>query len=116
MFDKYQRKNFYFSFSTYYENLEERNLLQPLENLSIGDFGVAKYSEDNKWYRARLIMSQQDDQIRIVFIDFGNIETKFIQEFFPLYRSFAELPAQVVACTLAEVKAKNVRLIILIVC
>ena len=78
-----------------------------MENLSIGDFGVAKYSEDQRWYRARLILSQQDNQIRIVFIDFGNIETKFLDEFFPLYRSFTDLPAQVVACTLSEVRAKR---------
>ncbi|CAF4453483.1 unnamed protein product, partial [Rotaria magnacalcarata] len=36
----------------YYNQLEVNNQLMPLENIAIGDFGVAKYSEDNRWYRA----------------------------------------------------------------
>jgi hypothetical protein len=76
----------------------------PLENVSIGDFGVAKYSEDDRWYRARLLGCEENNQIRIVFIDFGNIETKFMHEFFPLDKLFIELPAQAIACTLSEVR------------
>jgi len=79
----------------------------PLENVSIGDFGVAKYSEDDRWYRARLLMCEGDNQIRIVFIDFGNIETKFMNEFFPLDKLYTDLPAQAIACTLSEVRKKN---------
>ncbi|CAF1633629.1 unnamed protein product [Adineta ricciae] len=86
----------------YYDTLEQTNSLTPLVNVSIGDFGVAKYSEDNRWYRARLLMCEENDQIRIVFIDFGNIETKDIQEFYPLDKLFTELPAQAIACTLSR--------------
>lgn len=75
----------------------------PLDNIGIGDFGVAKFSEDNRWYRARVVMSEEQDSIRIVFIDFGNIETKHISEFFPLDKSYADLPAQAIACTLSDV-------------
>jgi hypothetical protein len=92
------------SSSDYYNNLEQSNRLKPLENISIGDFGVAKYSEDGRWYRARLLMLEENDQIRIVFIDFGNIETKFFNEFFPLDKLYTDLPAQAIACTLSEVK------------
>lgn len=92
--------------SDYYGGLEQNKRLVPLENISIGDFGVAKYSEDNHWYRARLLMSEEKDRIRIVYIDFGNIETKFINEFFPLDKLYTDLPAQAIACTLSEVRNK----------
>jgi hypothetical protein len=75
----------------------------PLENVAIGDFGVAKYSEDDIWYRARLIMCEGQDQIKIVFIDFGNIEIKSINEFYPIDKLFIDLPAQAIACSLSEV-------------
>lgn len=91
------------SSSEYYEDLQKRSKLRTLENLSIGDFGVAKYNEDDRWYRARVIAHGENEQISIVFIDFGNMGTIFNDEFYPLDRSFAELPAQAVACTLSEV-------------
>jgi hypothetical protein len=75
----------------------------PLENVAIGDFGVAKYSEDHRWYRARLIMCEGHNQIKIVFVDFGNIEIKSINDFFPLQKLFTDLPAQAIACSLSEV-------------
>lgn len=93
--------------SEYYNGLEQQNKLLPLDNISIGDFGVAKYSDDARWYRARVVMSEEHNQIRIVFIDFGNIETKHVKEFFPLDRSYTDLPAQAVACSLSEVRGGN---------
>ncbi|UJR31993.1 hypothetical protein I4U23_019463 [Adineta vaga] len=86
----------------YYDSLEQSNNLLPLQNVSIGDFGVAKYTDDNHWYRARLLMCEENDRIRIVFIDFGNIETKYMHEFFPLDKLYTDLPAQAIACTLSE--------------
>lgn len=93
----------FFVHSDFYNNLEQTNSLLPLENVSIGDFGVAKYSEDKRWYRARLLMCEEHNQIKIVFIDFGNIETKYMHDFFPLDKLYTDLPAQAIACTLAEV-------------
>ncbi|CAF3758570.1 unnamed protein product [Adineta steineri] len=87
---------------TYYVKLELANKLIPLEDLAIGDFGVAKYVEDNNWYRARLIMREGHDSIKIVFIDFGNIEVKPVNEFYPLIKLFTDLPAQAIACSLSE--------------
>ncbi|CAF1117387.1 unnamed protein product [Rotaria sordida] len=86
----------------YYNRLQQSNQLIPLENVSIGDFGVAKFSEDDHWYRARLLSCEEQDRIRIVFIDFGNIEIKLINEFFPLDKLYTDLPAQAIACTLSE--------------
>lgn len=44
-----------------------------------------------------------DESILIVFIDYGNSETKPANEIYPLQEVFARLPAMSVACTLAEV-------------
>lgn len=45
-----------------------------------------------------------DESILIVFIDYGNSETKPANEIYPLQESLARLPAMTVACTLAEVR------------
>ncbi len=44
-----------------------------------------------------------DDSILIVFIDYGNSETKPANEIYPMQESLSRLPAMAVACTLAEV-------------
>jgi hypothetical protein len=44
-----------------------------------------------------------DESILIVFIDYGNSETKAANEIYPMQESLARLPAMTVACTLAEV-------------
>jgi hypothetical protein len=94
---------FFLFFSDYYNDLEKTNQLNSLENVCIGDFGVAKYHEDDRWYRARLIMREGHDQIKIVFVDFGNIEIKSIDDFFPLNHLFTHLPAQAIGCSLSKV-------------
>jgi hypothetical protein len=43
-----------------------------------------------------------DESILIVFIDYGNSETKPANEIYPMQESLARLPAMTVACTLAE--------------
>jgi hypothetical protein len=100
----HQRPSF---FSDYYNDLENSKQLIPLTNLAIGDFGVAKYSDDNRWYRARLITCEEHDSIKIVFVDFGNIEIKSINDFYPLHKLFTDLPAQAIACSLSEVRRHN---------
>lgn len=46
----------------------------------------------------------------IVFIDYGNSETKPASEIYPLQESFTRLPAMAVACTLAEVEILSMKL------
>ncbi|CAF1114898.1 unnamed protein product [Rotaria sordida] len=82
------------------------NTTVPLQNPSIGDFCVARFSEDHLWYRARVVLIQ-DESILIVFIDYGNSETKPANEIYPLQESLARLPAMTVACTLAESFPRN---------
>lgn len=90
--------------SDHYDNLERNNRLTPLHNVAIGDFGVAKFEGDDRWYRARLLACEEDNRLRIVYIDFGNIEVKSMNDFFPLEQAFAQLPAQAIACSLSDVR------------
>ncbi|CAF4309457.1 unnamed protein product [Rotaria socialis] len=82
------------------------NTSVPLKNPTIGDFCVARFSEDNLWYRARVVLIQEES-ILIVFIDYGNSESKPGNEIFPMQEILARLPAMTVACTLAESFPRN---------
>ena len=44
-----------------------------------------------------------DESVLIVFIDYGNSESKPPSEIYPLLESLARLPSMTVACTLTEV-------------
>ncbi|CAF1582294.1 unnamed protein product [Adineta ricciae] len=82
------------------------NTSVPLQNISIGDFCVARFSEDSQWYRARVVLNN-NDSVLIVFIDYGNSESKQPNEIYPLTESLARLPAMTVACTLHEAFPSN---------
>ena len=94
---------FFFFFSKYYNSAQRSNRLQSRKQVAIGDFGVTQFGEDNSWYRARVVSHEENDQIKVLDIDSGNLESKFIDEFFPLDRKFADLPTQAIACTLSQV-------------
>jgi len=52
-----------------------------------------------------------DESILVVFIDYGNSETKPANEIYPIQESLARLPAMTVACTLAEVNLPLINLL-----
>lgn len=59
------------------------------------------------WKRNRIITKSMlclDDSVLIVFIDYGNSESKPPNEIYPLTETLARLPAMTVACTLHEVR------------
>ncbi|CAF3515625.1 unnamed protein product [Adineta steineri] len=82
------------------------NTTVPLQNISIGDFCVARFSEDHLWYRARVVLNN-NASVLIVFIDYGNSESKPPNEIYPLIEPLARLPAMTVACTLNEAFPSN---------
>ena len=58
--------NTYFAFKNYsiifcHQSLKERSLV------------IAKWSEDNTWYRAK-VLTISDDQAEVEFIDYGNTD------------------------------------------
>jgi len=44
-------------------------------NPSAGDIVIAKSSEDNMWYRGRVMLEEEDDKFTIFYVDFGNCES-----------------------------------------
>ncbi|CAM4754636.1 unnamed protein product [Rotaria magnacalcarata] len=82
------------------------NTTMPLQNISIGDFCVARFSEDQLWYRARVVLNN-NESVLVVYIDYGNSESKPPNEIYPLIESLTRLPAMTVACTLNEVFPSN---------
>ena len=72
-----------------------------LSNARSGDHCVTAFSEDDQYYRARVV---DTDGIRcqVSFIDFGNEEMKTASELFMLEPQFCTLPAFGIHCSLAE--------------
>ncbi|CAF2854243.1 unnamed protein product [Rotaria sp. Silwood2] len=90
--------------NNYYSKLSNTNV--PFQNISIGDFCVARFSEDHLWYRARVVLNN-NESVLIVFIDYGNSESKPPNEIYPMIESLTRLPAMTVACTLHEAFPSN---------
>ncbi|UJR14738.1 hypothetical protein I4U23_001730 [Adineta vaga] len=69
-----------------------------------GDYCIAKFSDDDNFYRARIIEVPKGPRpIRsydVVFIDYGNWEVVNVADIHILLPEFASLPAQAIACSL----------------
>lgn len=50
-----------YSFSNHYN--KPGNAAVPLQDAAIGDFCVARFSEDNFWYRARVVLKRGTNSI-----------------------------------------------------
>ena len=48
-------------------------------NPSAGDIVIAKSSEDNRWYRGRVMREEENDEFEVFYVDFGNCESVFIK-------------------------------------
>ncbi|CAD5126112.1 DgyrCDS14285 [Dimorphilus gyrociliatus] len=66
-----------------------------------GDLCVAKFSEDQTWYRAKILSIDAQKQAEILFIDFGNSERQEISKLAPLAAAYRDLPAVAKKYTLA---------------
>ncbi|XP_014680164.1 PREDICTED: tudor domain-containing protein 1-like, partial [Priapulus caudatus] len=64
---------------------------------------AARFSEDQKWYRAELCSVAPPDVV-VSFVDYGNSEAVEAESLKSLRREFAALPRQAVRCELAGVR------------
>ncbi|XP_054706757.1 tudor domain-containing 6-like [Uloborus diversus] len=62
-------------------------------------FCVAKYSEDECWYRAQ-ILSSESENIKVKFIDYGNSEVIDVKDINVLIPEFAQKPQFSIRCIL----------------
>lgn len=95
-----------FWFSEHYDELERSRKLPRAQSIAIGDVGVIRFVDDQMWYRARVVKSEEEGRIRVLLIDSGHLDIKFLDEFFSLDPQFATLPAQAIGCTLSQACAE----------
>lgn len=76
-------KDFYFQLNADLDNLsyitdtfeKEADNYSVLTEPNIGDICVAKYDQDNLYYRAKIVEQLTDTELRVHFIDYGNYST-----------------------------------------
>ena len=89
-----------------YENTETSNL-KLLTPPSVGDHVCAQFSEDQKWYRARVMGFDTTDsnKVELLFVDYGNSEIGSISNLRSLSPSLPSHPPLAVECFLAGLEA-----------
>ena len=73
-----------------------------LQSPTTGQLCCALYTEDNSWYRAK-ILEVTDMNARVFFVDYGNQETVSMGTLKQLREKYTQLPCQAVQCSLANV-------------
>uniref|UniRef100_A0A6I8PB24 Tudor domain-containing protein 1 n=1 Tax=Ornithorhynchus anatinus TaxID=9258 RepID=A0A6I8PB24_ORNAN len=64
----------------------------------IGDACCARFLCDNYWYRA-IVLDISNSEVKVVYVDYGNIETLPFSRVLPISPSFLELPFQIIRCS-----------------
>uniref|UniRef100_A0A8C6FRL4 Tudor domain-containing protein 1 n=1 Tax=Moschus moschiferus TaxID=68415 RepID=A0A8C6FRL4_MOSMO len=67
----------------------------------IGDACCARYTSDDCWYRA-IVLGISDADVKVLYADYGNIETLPLCRVQPISASHLELPFQIIKCSLDE--------------
>ena len=73
-------------------------------------FCCAQFTEDDGWYRARIVESStagDTPKVHVIYVDFGNHETLPVSRLRMLRKEHAELPMMSVLCALEGVTPPN---------
>ena len=73
---------------------------QPAATLQLSNFCVAQYSENNAWYRAKIIQIESENSVNVRFVDYGNCESVSSNQILALTDKLSQLPAQAICCSL----------------
>jgi len=66
-----------------------------------GELCLAKFSEDNSWYRAEVVTLQESDGLVVVrFVDFGNSDTVSLSSLLPISKELFKVPLVSFTCAL----------------
>ena len=71
---------------------------------TVGEICAAKFSNDQKFYRAEVLCVNHDGTVDIHYVDFGNRETIMVGQLRHLAPIFLSLPKQALQFTLAGIK------------
>ncbi|KAM3859960.1 tudor domain-containing protein 1 [Diretmus argenteus] len=69
-----------------------------------GTVCCAQFSEDNQWYRTKVMAYSSEERICVGYIDFGNSEEVDLNRLRPLSALLLALPMQAIPCGLAGVQ------------
>ncbi|KAL9974651.1 hypothetical protein ACROYT_G011712 [Oculina patagonica] len=75
--------------------------------ITIGSLCVAKFSEDDLWYRARVLGSRPDNEYDVFYVDFGDREWVTADRIVPAWTSILQLPLQAIECSLVNVDPRE---------
>ena len=76
------------------------------DSINLGDVFLAKFSEDGKWYRAR-VNSKSASNVKVCFIDYGNEEAVSTKDIAKAQPKYFVLPPQATAFILADIQPRN---------
>ncbi|XP_030411140.1 tudor domain-containing protein 6-like isoform X3 [Gopherus evgoodei] len=69
---------------------------------------LAKYSEDEKWYRALIISGEcSTEQVEVIYVDYGNKELVSVENLRSINANFLKLKAQAFRCSLYNLIQPN---------
>lgn len=72
--------------------------------LQVGLPCLGKYTENDMWHRAEILKVQDDANITLSYVDYGNCEIIPLDRLQPISETHLKLPAQGICCHLAEVQ------------
>lgn len=83
------------------DRLKTASTFLPLNTFEIGTICAANYSEDNQWYRAK-ILSHSENGTEVLYIDYGN--TAITNETRMLPVDIINIPPLAKRCTLQKTR------------
>ncbi|XP_050402777.1 tudor domain-containing 6 [Patella vulgata] len=84
-----------------YGNLQEGEMA--MKSFAVGQACVAKFDEDENWYRAKITGLTADNLVEVFFVDYGNTEIVAATKVKSIAPDLLDLPAQALTCALAGV-------------
>ena len=104
-----QRSKYQEKFDDLFENIQtycDEKGSMPKE-LGKGSCCLAKYSQDEQWYRAE-IMENMKESVKVRFVDYGNTDIVLLENTRALPDDFASLPATSIKCHLHDVHEEDI--------
>ena len=96
-----------------FDELSEKAQIYCIEQSAIlkeagkGSSCLAKFSEDEQWYRAEVI-ENMNDSVKVHFIDYGNTDIVLLENTRALSEEFVSLPATSIKCHLHDVHEEDI--------
>ncbi|KAL6058413.1 hypothetical protein STEG23_008132, partial [Scotinomys teguina] len=72
---------------------------QPSYRPRTGEACCARYTSDDLWYRA-IVLEMSGSAVKVLYADYGNMETLPLSRVQPILASHLELPFQIIRCSL----------------